>query len=188
MFFRKIQNSRFIFVKNIKSIFNKVCIFLLFKIIILSSLNSTSTSYLNQISIKLHPQSDGNINIITTRGDRNCPNQIWDQKGNSHDDYDKCNPNLLNIDYTLYLKWDSSFQDCSYMFENKGVLTEIDLTDFDASNVINMRNMFSNCVSLQKVILPSISCDKLQNIEEIFKGCTCLKSVEFHYNNLIQKT
>ena len=187
MFFRKIQNSRFIFVKNIKSIFNKVCIFLLFKIIILSSLNSTSTSYLNQISIKLHPQSDGNINIITTRGDRNCPNQIWDQKGNSHDDYDKCNPNLLNIDYTLYLKWDSSFQDCSYMFENKGVLTEIDLTNFDTSNVINMRNMFSNCVSLQKVILPSISCDKLQNIEEIFKGCTSLKSVEFHYNNFNTK-
>ena len=184
MLFKQIPNSRFIFSNNIMSIFNKIYIFLLFNIIIFSSLNFiSSSSYLNQIAIKLHPEYDGNIDIMNERGNRQCPNEIWDQDGNGHNDENKCNPYLFSKEYTLYLKWDSPFQDCSYMFENKKALIEIDLTSFDASNVNNMGKMFSYCTSSQKVILPSISGNNLLNVEEMFNGCTSLKSVEFHNNN-----
>ena len=62
------------------------------------------------------------------------------------------------------------------MFNRCSQLTEIDLSNFDTSNVTLMNNMFYNCSNLQSVVLVGIN--KAYNMSNMFYGCSQLTEID----------
>ena len=68
---------------------------------------------------------------------------------NINDSY--INPNFTPQPYaeyidnnTILLKWNETIKNCEYMFSNTKI-NEIDLSNFDTSEITSMDNMFHNC-------------------------------------------
>ena len=71
----------------------------------------------------------------------------------------------------------------NYLFREVISLVNIDLSNFKASNVTDMRDLFNGCKSLETIKLPN----KLQNVitmKNMFNVCKSLKSVNLSNNNL----
>ena len=69
-------------------------------------------------------------------------------------------------------------QNCSYLFSGKTSLTSIDLSLADMSEVTSVRNMFSNCSSIEELDLSSFSPDEpITCVDEMFYGCSNLRSL-----------
>ena len=54
------------------------------------------------------------------------------------------------------------------MFRNCTKLTDLDLTSFDTSSVINMSYMFIDCTSLENLDLSSFVTNKVTNMKAMF--------------------
>jgi surface protein len=61
------------------------------------------------------------------------------------------------------------------MFSNCISLKELDLSNFDTSNVLLMQEMFANCISLSSINLANFNFSKIINITQIFFGCNNLE-------------
>ena len=153
--------------------------FLSFNIIFLISLFPPFSP--NIIKIKLFLEQEGDFVIFNFKDNRPCPSQLF-ENGFELDDRDKCKPYLSAGNHTIDLIFSNTFSDCTAMFESRTGLIEIDLSNFDASNVNYMAYMFKNCSSLEKVIMPSINGDKLEQMKNMFVYCKNLISVEFQKN------
>ncbi len=75
---------------------------------------------------------------------------------------------------------------------NSSTFSEIDLSNCDTSNVVNMSSMFSGCSNLTNVNLSSINTENVTNMNNMFSGCTNLTTIigienldlsELTYNN-----
>ena len=53
--------------------------------------------------------------------------------------------NLQNEKNIITMKWNNKLTDCSKMFLNLSNIIEIDLSNFDSSNVNNMESLFNGC-------------------------------------------
>ena len=76
----------------------------------------------------------------------------------------------------------------SYMFENMRALKEIDLKDFDTSDVTSMSYMFNWCSSLENLDLSSFDTRNVSNMYYMFYWCTNLKKLDienFDTSNLV---
>ena len=135
----------------------------------------------NSIKIKLYQEQNGNVCIFNWKEGRACP-YILSENDIMHDDSDKCNPFLNKGEHNIYIEFDYLTEDCTAMFESRTALIELDLSNFDASNVKYMAYMFKGCTSLQKVIMPSIKGYKLEQMKNMFIYCSNLISVEFQQN------
>ena len=74
----------------------------------------------------------------------------------------------------------SIFQGCSS-------LTSIDLSNFDTSNVVNMKHMFYECRSLTSVDLSNFNVKKVTRMEYMFYKCTDLNFIDistFDFQNI----
>ena len=82
---------------------------------------------------------------------------------------------------TVILEWDYSvaFSDCSYMFADLTELINIDLSEFNSNNIINMNCMFCNCTSLTYVNFGKFNASLVENMEKMFYNCEQLTSVNF---------
>jgi len=70
----------------------------------------------------------------------------------------------------------SNVIDISDMFMNC-VFSEIDIRCFDTSNVTNMRGMFSNCENLNNIDLSNFNTSNVVNMSEMFSDCRSLRSL-----------
>lgn len=61
--------------------------------------------------------------------------------------------------------------DASYMFAECGFLTEVDLSAFDTSNVVNMEAMFTGCEKLKSLDLSKFNTSKVTNMLCMFSDC-----------------
>ena len=80
--------------------------------------------------------------------------------------------------YTILLKFKIPIKDCSHMFDSCKNIINIDLSNFDATNVINMSRIFFGCHSLKS--LPDISkwnTINVTNMSFIFGDCSSLESL-----------
>ena len=59
-------------------------------------------------------------------------------------------------------------RDCSYMFYNCFYLKDVDLSSFDAQNVVNMEGMFC-CTSLDTIDMSFINTKNVTNMSSLFK-------------------
>ena len=62
-----------------------------------------------------------------------------------------------------------------YMFANCLSLINLDLSNFDTQNVINMGNMFSNCPSLKNIDLSNFNTQNSTKVSDLFYSCSSLK-------------
>lgn len=67
--------------------------------------------------------------------------------------------------------------DCSGMFKNCK-LTELDLSNFDTSNVTNMSEMFSNCTNLTSLDLSNFDTSNVTDMKYMFDSCSSLTSLD----------
>ncbi len=88
--------------------------------------------------------------------------------------------------------------DCSYMFREMNNLEEIDLSDFDASNVTKISNMFEGCTALKSLTIDGHYNNKITNIDDFVRNCNNLESItlqrfdfanipDYSYLNLYEK-
>ena len=73
------------------------------------------------------------------------------------------------------------------MFYGCTKLTDLNLSNFDASGITNpqgMLNMFNNCSSLTELDLSSFGTVSTENIGGLFQGCTNLISIDMRNFNV----
>ena len=69
-------------------------------------------------------------------------------------------------------------EDCSIMFDDKGILLEIDFTNVDTSNVTEMAAMFRFCKSLTSLNLSGFNTTNVTNMTYMFSHCSALTSLD----------
>ena len=78
---------------------------------------------------------------------------------------------------TINLIWNNSIDNCEYMFSECSNISEIDLSNFDTSRVINMYSMFHKCSNLTSLNLSNFNTSKVTHMGYIFYGCLQLTSL-----------
>ena len=72
--------------------------------------------------------------------------------------------NLVGDKNNITLKFDTQIESCYYMFYFVENIIEIDLSNFDASKVTDMRFMFRGCSNLEKIEFGNINTPSLEYI------------------------
>ena len=71
------------------------------------------------------------------------------------------------IKIQIYL---TKIYDLNQMFKDCSNITEIDLSNFDSSNINNMFGTFQNCLSLTSINLENFNTSKVKGMQEMFDG------------------
>ena len=82
-----------------------------------------------------------------------------------------------DINYVT-IKFNSEINSCVEMFSYLYNIIEVDLSNFDASKVEDMRGMFFGCHSLKKINLGNIDTSLVKSIHSIFADCFELTFVD----------
>ena len=93
---------------------------------------------------------------------------------------------LINIDLSNFNA--KNVTDMRQMFYQCSSLQNIDLSDFNAQNITNMSHMFCNCSSLQKLDLSHLDTQRVNDISCMLSGCSSLIEVnltKFNTQNVI---
>jgi surface protein len=79
---------------------------------------------------------------------------------------------------TVILVYSTSIRSCLDMFNGCESIIEMDLTNFDTSNVNNMGDMFMNCKSLKKLSLNNLNTASVTTMANMFCDCISLISLD----------
>ena len=129
-------------------------------------------------SIKLKIENSGNQKIfsnITTYS--SCkplisPDEIYINGENQSEIKNIYNFENNNNEITLI--WYNPLNNTSCMFKDCTSITEIDLSNFDDSQLIKMQYMFMNCQSLKKIEISNIHGNKVNDAGYLFRDCVNL--------------
>jgi len=120
-------------------------------------------------------QGKGEINILNNSFNYDPSNVIVN--GQSKPEYQK-NYSFENDLNNITIKFNNKITSCEYMFEGMTNIIEIDLSNFDASNIINMNRMFKDCINLKKITFGDINTSLVENMNELFFNCTNLTIID----------
>ena len=67
-----------------------------------------------------------------------------------------------------------------YMFNNCPLLKELNLSNFNTSQVTNMEYMFNRCSSLVTLNLSNFNTSQVINMGYMFNNCRSLKNLDIH--------
>ena len=98
--------------------------------------------------------------------------------------FSKLENNINNIT----LIWNNPLDSTNNMFQDCKNIIEIDLSNFDASEVSEMKSMFCGCSSLYSINFSNINTSKVNNMNSMFNGCSSLISLDlsnFNTSNVI---
>ena len=84
--------------------------------------------------------------------------------------------NLMNIDMSNFDT--SQITNMEGMFSSCHYLTNLDVSGFDTSNVQNMNRMFSNCYGLTSLDVSGFDTSNVQNMNRMFNDCRSLTSLD----------
>ena len=85
--------------------------------------------------------------------------------------------------HTIRIIFKKKLYDCSYLFYDCGSIVEIDMSNFDCSQVTSCEYMFSGCDSLSKINLGKLDFNLCENFEGMFRGCKELEDLDVsHFN------
>ena len=160
---------------NLSQKYSKIFNFILFEIIFL-----------------LLPKKIGSINLIEIKVNKIGYNQIFG------DEYTDLIPDriifnerpllILNkiiyvqsLDNSIYLEWDKSVNNFTFMFSNLTSITYINM-NFELQNNFNMSYMFYNCYNLKDFIYDISNGKTLTSIDmsKMFYNCPLLKTFQFN--------
>ena len=141
---------------------------------ILSLLFILLVSQVNSNKVKLKVNKIGSIRILNTTYVPK-PDEI-----RIRDEIKAENGNTIiidNMDDKIELIWKNKLTNCNSMFRGMRDITEIDLSQFDGSDVDNIKYMFYNCISLQSINLDNFNTGNVESMEYMFYNCIFLQSI-----------
>ena len=141
---------------------------------ILSLLFILLVSQVNSNKVKLKVNKIGSIRILNTTYVPK-PDEI-----RIRDEIKAENGNTIiidNMDDKIELIWKNKLTNCNSMFRGTRDITEIDLSQFDSSDVDNIKYMFYNCISLQSINLDNFNTGNVESMEYMFYNCIFLQSI-----------
>ena len=130
------------------------------------------SEYLHSIKLKVNKR--GSVKIINNPSLK--PSKIY--INNEYIDSNKDTITVGNIDDEIKLEWSVKLTDCSSMFATLNAIIEIDLTEFDSSDVTDTNMMFYQCTSLRSINFCNFNTIKVTNMSEMFANCTSLTSLD----------
>ena len=149
---------------------------IIFNLLIIKNIHNRKLDSLNEITIKI--KGKGSQHVLYS-GYEFRPNKIM-VNGNPDniDEENKIN-NLENEDNLIILKWNNKLNDCRYMFKDLNNIEEIDLRNFDMSEITTMSYMFNNCSKVKNIIIYNkFGIYNLQDISSMFYYCESLLSLD----------
>ena len=100
---------------------------------------------------------------------------IWDDNINSSECmFRKCS-NITEINLSNFNT--SQVKSMSYMFSRCPSLISLDLSNFNTSQVTNMRSMFYNCSSLTSLNLSNFNTSQVTHMNNMFYYCSNLEYI-----------
>ena len=81
-------------------------------------------------------------------------------------------------DNTIILSWEDQITSCGCLFLDCYNITEVDLSQFDISNIENFSAMFAQCYSLTSIIFPNQKASNAKYLSWMFNGCILLNSID----------
>ena len=78
----------------------------------------------------------------------------------------------------IKLTWTNNINNINYLFMDCYDIREIDMSDFDFSEITNMDSLFSNCISLTSIIFPNNIISNIQTMKKMFYNCSSLLSID----------
>jgi len=84
------------------------------------------------------------------------------------------NPGTYEIIYIFHNLLNAT----NLMFYRCKDLIDLDLSNFNTENIINMSGMFSNCTGLEKINLKNLNTEKVTDMSWMFNECTALTSID----------
>ena len=80
-------------------------------------------------------------------------------------------------EYHIKIKLKFLMKDCSFMFYNCKNIINIDLSNFDTSNIINMERMFCCCENLININLSNFETKNVTSMRSMFYNCKKIKDL-----------
>ena len=80
--------------------------------------------------------------------------------------------------HMIILKFNSKIKNCCEMFKDCKIIKDLDLSNFNTSNVNNMSKMFSGCKNLDKLNLSSFNTVNVTDMSGMFNDCRILKNLD----------
>jgi len=133
-------------------------------------------SFLNEITIKIIGIDTQNILYENYKFH---PNETYVQ-GNPYiiDEKNRI-MNLTNNENYITMKWNYKLTDCMHMFNGLLNIIEIDLTNFDLSEVTAMNLMFKNCNNLEYIKFNNTKNELIvTDLSSMFEHCISLKILD----------
>ena len=94
--------------------------------------------------------------------------------------------NFTNENNSIELIWNNNTNSSYKLFEGCSEIKEIDLSDFDTSEIENMAYMFSGCTSLVLLNLSNFNTSKVTSMGSMFYRCNKLFSLDLSHFNTSQ--
>ena len=183
------SNNILLFISN-----KLISIFLLFITIfnqwlpsLCNSNAGTSLQYSTTIILKVI--GTGNKFILCNMPNNfNSPQSQTTINGNTQSD-NKNAYDFIEENNNITLIWNYPIMNCNYMFYSCSDIVEIDLSQFDASQVNSMESMFSGGSNLTSINFGSINTTSVTNMKSMFEACSKLVSLNLsNFNTSIVTT
>ena len=134
----------------------------------------------NEITLKVNGK--GMHNILSQAGfdekhTIQCPSKIYINNTEITIPSPCYKINIDSADSIIKLEWNESLKCTSWLFAACDTIKEIDLTNFDASLVTNMLNMFDDCIALTSINLSNLDTSNVKNMGSMFDGLLSLTSL-----------
>ena len=166
---------------NRKTIFKEYYLFrtfsFLLKIVLVNLISVKNIRNLNNYISEIHLviKGKGTQNILNNYFNKNPSEVIVNgiSKANACQKTCDLDEDINNVT----IKFEEQIKSCSFMFLNLKNIIEIDLSNFDASEVNNMKWMFDGCKNLDKINFGNINTSFVENMDSLYKYCEKLRSI-----------
>ena len=127
----------------------------------------------NKISLVIEKKGDEAQKILSDNFNIDPSNFTIKVNGEPSDCKKSCS--FTNSPNNVIIEFNEQLTSCQKMFQEVPNIKEIDLSEFDASQVTEMNYMFDKCLDLKIVNFGSINTSSLKNIEGMFQFCKFLE-------------
>ena len=131
--------------------------------------------YNNNSEIYLKIKGTGNQQLLSSSF-RNEPSEVIVNNVSRNECKKTCN--LDKEENNITIKFNMNIKSCNYIFSSSKNITEVDLANFDASEVTDMIHMFNSCENLKKINFGNINTSSLQSMRALFQFCYELTSID----------
>jgi len=85
--------------------------------------------------------------------------------------------------HTIKINFRKKLYNCDFLFQNCKYISEIDMSNFDCSQVISCESMFDGCISLKKINLGKLDFSLCKKFKCMFNDCYNLENLDVsHFN------